>query len=97
MTSLLNFAARPGFTHPDAACRGTDPNLWFPPRTGTVDVAKAKTICAGCPARSPCLEYALEHREKQGVWGGLSEKQRRLLRARRHRTRTLIQQIAEES
>ncbi len=61
----------------EAACRGGDPavmSLFFP-NVGQ-SAQKAKTICAGCPALTPCHTYALEHPELAGVWGGLTETER---------------------
>lgn len=69
-----------------AACRGTDPELWFPSERGssTTLVRDAKAICAECPARKACLEAALDRRERFGVWGGCSvEERRQLLKAGR--------------
>lgn len=63
-------------------CVGLDPNIFYPPDQVGSDAAK--TICAGCPVRAVCLEYALETREKYGVWGGCSERERRrIAKARR--------------
>jgi WhiB family redox-sensing transcriptional regulator len=65
-----------------AMCRGIDPEVFHPQSDEEADEAKA--ICAACPVREPCLEYALLAREKLGVWGGLSERERRrVLRQRR--------------
>ncbi len=58
-----------------AACRGCNPNLWFPGRGE--DVGPAKTICARCPVRAACLEHSVTRRESTGVWGGLSSRSRR--------------------
>jgi WhiB family redox-sensing transcriptional regulator len=58
-------------------CAQTDPEVFFPEKGGSVREAKA--VCAGCPVRTPCLEYALAHDERFGVWGGLSERERRRL------------------
>jgi WhiB family redox-sensing transcriptional regulator len=74
-----------------AACAGVDPDLFFPDRGASlagdvdehVDVADARRVCAGCPVRVECLEYALEAGEKFGVWGGTSEKERRAMRRQR--------------
>jgi WhiB family redox-sensing transcriptional regulator len=63
---------------PQAACRGKDPNLWFPEQ-GT-PAGEAKTICHTCPAQEECLDYALAHPWLQGIWGGLNAKERRRLR-----------------
>ncbi len=69
--------------HEHAACRGVDPELFFPPRGGEWD--EARHVCERCPVRRECLEYALETGEKFGIWGGTSERQRRGLRVRRLR------------
>lgn len=60
-----------------AACRGVRPELWFP--TGREDPTEAKAVCARCPVRDECLEYALRFNVKHGVWGGLTEPERRRL------------------
>ena len=60
-------------------CGQTDPELFFPEKGGSVRAAKA--VCAGCPVRAECLEYALAHDERYGVWGGTSERERRRLKA----------------
>lgn len=62
-----------------ALCAQTDPELFFPERPG-VSPRLAKQICAGCPVRVECLEYALRNGERFGVWGGLSPKERARLR-----------------
>ena len=64
--------------HADAACNGVDPDLFFPARG--VDVTSAVRVCNECPVRAECLAYALAAGEKHGVWGGLSERQRRRIR-----------------
>lgn len=64
-----------------AACRGLNPSVFYPGRQG--DNKVAKTICAGCPVQPECLETALLVGEKFGVWGGLSERERRRLRRAR--------------
>jgi WhiB family redox-sensing transcriptional regulator len=66
-----------------AACRGTDPDLFFPDRGESAD--PARQICARCPARQPCLAYALDTGITHGIWGGLTERERRVLRAPRQR------------
>jgi WhiB family redox-sensing transcriptional regulator len=69
----------------DAACRGEDSSLFFAPnyfeRREEKDdrEARAKSICARCPVRSTCLDYALRTRETHGIWGGLNELERRQL------------------
>jgi WhiB family redox-sensing transcriptional regulator len=65
-----------------ARCRSADPEVFFP--TDGVGVEFARAICAKCPVRRACLEFALDHRIGHGVWGGTSERERvRILRARR--------------
>jgi WhiB family transcriptional regulator, redox-sensing transcriptional regulator len=65
-----------------ARCRGVDPEIFHP--SDEDDGVEAKAICAVCPVREPCLEYALTAREKDGVWGGLTARERRrVLRQRR--------------
>ena len=67
-----------------AACRGIDVELFYPVTEDEADALPAKEICAGCPVRQPCLEHALAHREREGVWGGCTERERRrILRQRR--------------
>jgi WhiB family transcriptional regulator, redox-sensing transcriptional regulator len=65
-----------------AACTGVDPDLFFPERGAST--REAKEVCRGCVVREDCLEYALTNREKFGIWGGLSERERRRLRRQRH-------------
>lgn len=66
------------------ACVGvTNERIFFPQRGDKV--SPAKKICATCTVRVECLEYALDHHEKFGIWGGLSERQRRKLRRERNR------------
>lgn len=67
----------------DAACRDTDPDLFFPVGTTglAVDqIASAKAVCTTCPVRRECLEFALFTNQDSGVWGGTSEDERRKLR-----------------
>lgn len=65
-----------------AACRGVDPDTFYP--VSDEDAEQAKAICAVCPVRQPCLEHALDVRERDGVWGGATERERRrMLRQRR--------------
>ena len=65
-----------------AACRGIDPDVFYP--VSDEDAEEAKGICSGCPVRQACLEHALVHREREGVWGGATERERRrILRQRR--------------
>ena len=66
-----------------AICRDTDPDVFFPVGTtgfALVQIDKAKGICDECPVKVPCLEYALETNQDSGIWGGLSEDERRAIR-----------------
>jgi WhiB family redox-sensing transcriptional regulator len=58
-----------------ALCAQTDPEAFFPEKGGST--RDAKKVCVGCDVRGECLEYALEHDERFGIWGGLSERERR--------------------
>ena len=64
-----------------ANCLGVDPDLFFPERGAST--REAKSVCRGCDVRLECLEYALGHGEKFGIWGGLSERERRRVRRER--------------
>jgi len=69
-----------------AACRDTDPDLFFPVgSTGLAleQIESAKVVCQACDAKSDCLEFALATNQDSGIWGGTSEDERRLLRRRR--------------
>lgn len=61
-----------------ALCAQTDPEAFFPEKGGST--REAKRICLGCEVRDDCLEYALAHDERFGIWGGLSERERRRLK-----------------
>ena len=65
-----------------AACRGVDPDVFYP--STDEEAEEAKSICRVCPVREACLEYALANRERDGVWGGATERERRrIVRQRR--------------
>ncbi len=67
-----------------AACRGLDAEIFYPGTDDEADAAEAKAICALCPVRQACLEHALASREREGVWGGTTERERRrIVRQRR--------------
>jgi WhiB family redox-sensing transcriptional regulator len=71
-----------------ARCIGQDPELFFP--VGTTPSAlhqtdTAKAVCRGCPVRADCLEWALQTCQDAGVWGGLDEEERRVIRRARRR------------
>ena len=61
-----------------ALCAQTDPEAFFPEKGGST--REAKRICQGCEVRDACLDYALAHDERFGIWGGLSERERRRLK-----------------
>ena len=66
-------------------CRGVDPNLFFTTRGESTEDAKA--VCATCPVTTQCLQYALGNVEMFGIWGGLTEQERRPLRRQRNADR----------
>lgn len=66
------------------ACRGLDPGIFYPESDDDADQAKA--VCAECGVRVACLEHALASREKVGVWGGATERERRKIVRQRRRS-----------
>jgi WhiB family redox-sensing transcriptional regulator len=70
---VLDLEERPWAAY--ASCRSADPNLFFSPREE--DVTSAITICHGCPVSRECLAWALESRVRYGIWGGMTERDRR--------------------
>ena len=66
------------------ACRGLDPGMFYPDEED--DSQAAKSVCDQCDVRVACLEHALASREKQGVWGGATERERRRIIRQRRRT-----------
>jgi WhiB family redox-sensing transcriptional regulator len=67
-----------------ARCLGADPRLFYP--VSDEDAEPAIEICMLCPVREACLEHALVAREREGVWGGLTERERRRVERRRRRS-----------
>jgi len=63
-----------------ALCAQTDPEAFFPEKGGST--REAKRVCLSCEVRSECLEYALANDERFGIWGGLSERERRRVKKR---------------
>jgi len=63
-----------------ALCAQTDPEAFFPEKGGST--REAKRVCLTCDVRGECLEYALSNDERFGIWGGLSERERRKLKKR---------------
>jgi WhiB family redox-sensing transcriptional regulator len=81
VTSGVTSAA---YWYEDAACRDGDPDELF---AANARQNRAKTVCTGCPVRTECLAEALDNRVEWGVWGGMTERERRaLLRRRPHVT-----------
>ena len=70
----------------DALCRQVDSGELFHPEKGG-SVREAKEICHRCPLEAECLQFALEHEERFGVWGGASETERRQMLGRPRRGR----------
>lgn len=62
----------------EALCAQTDPEAFFPEKGGST--REAKRVCLNCTVRAECLAYALAHDERFGIWGGLSERERRKLK-----------------
>lgn len=81
-TTLQELLSRPAWMA-RAACRGEPLELFFPERGQST--APAKAICARCPVREECLEHALDGHDIHGIFGGLSERQRRQIRSKRLR------------
>ncbi|MBA3288119.1 MAG: WhiB family transcriptional regulator [Acidimicrobiia bacterium] len=84
-SSLTLGAADYGWRH-HALCRDTDPELFFPiGTTGTAltQIEQARDVCRECTVRGECLDFALATNQDSGIWGGLSEEERRVIR--RHR------------
>ncbi|MFC6081611.1 WhiB family transcriptional regulator [Sphaerisporangium aureirubrum] len=76
-----------------AACRDVDPELFFPiGNTGPalMQIEEAKQVCRSCPVVESCLKWAIESGQDAGVWGGLSEDERRALKRRTARTRARL-------
>lgn len=83
-SAALDLSGPPPTWADRAACTGTDPELFFPAdgergHARTHREAQAKAVCARCDVRAECLTYAVETKQRDGVWGGLNEDQRRPL------------------
>jgi WhiB family transcriptional regulator, redox-sensing transcriptional regulator len=77
-----------------AACLSADPDLFFPiSTTGPAEkqITRAKRICAGCPVRLECLQFAMTHDQVYGIWGGTTQEDRRRDRRRRRRAAVAAQ------
>jgi WhiB family redox-sensing transcriptional regulator len=77
LTAPARFAAR---WRELAACRGADLKVFFPGRGESA--GPARRVCAACPVRQQCLDYAITNRISHGIWGGLTERERRALQSR---------------
>jgi len=77
----VNFEPIPAPWTDQALCAQTDPEAFFPEKGGSS--REAKRVCRACPVRAECLEYALAFDERFGIWGGLSERERRRLKRQR--------------
>ncbi len=81
-TQLLEVLGNQELAWQDLAnCRGANPDLFFPERGASTRTAKG--ICGECSVQSECLEFAIVSSEKFGIWGGLSERERRKIRRER--------------
>jgi len=67
-----------------AACKGLDPEIFYP--ASDEEAAAAKSVCSQCSVMTTCLDYALGSRERDGVWGGATEKERRRIIRQRRRS-----------
>lgn len=67
-----------------AACRGVDPDIFYP--VSEEEAEEARAICGSCAVKELCLEWALAHRERDGVWGGATERERRRIIRQRRRS-----------
>jgi WhiB family transcriptional regulator, redox-sensing transcriptional regulator len=81
MDQLLKMLTEDRSWQSRANCMGVDPDLFFPERGASTK--EAKEVCRGCVVKSECLEFALRNSEKFGIWGGMSERERRRVRRAR--------------
>jgi WhiB family transcriptional regulator, redox-sensing transcriptional regulator len=79
-TTTTVFRVEPQPWYERAACRGRDADCFFPEKGGSTRAAKR--ICQTCVVQVECLEYALANDERFGIWGGMSERERRRLKKR---------------
>jgi WhiB family transcriptional regulator, redox-sensing transcriptional regulator len=80
-----------------AACLDEDPELFFPVGTtgpAVGQLARAKAVCGACGVRGQCLDWALSTAQDAGVWGGLSEDERRAIRRARRREERAAREAA---
>ena len=86
LASSLALAAAEETWRDHALCRDTDPELFFPVGTtghALTSIEHAKRVCSECRVTSACLDFALETNQDSGIWGGLSEEERRAIRRKR--------------
>ncbi len=69
-----------------SACTGIDSDIFYPASEDEADAQEAKAICAVCPVQPACLEHALSLREREGIWGGTTERERRRILRQRRKT-----------
>lgn len=77
--NLAEMLQRPAWMA-EANCRGMDPEMFYVERGDSAGLKAARAVCRACDVQAECLAYAVNNGEKFGVWGGLSEKQRRTIR-----------------
>ena len=80
---MRQLAGQRGDWQSQGACLHADPDVFFPVSdagASATQIRTARAICAGCPVRSRCIDYAIEHREIQGIWGGTTDDERKKLR-----------------
>lgn len=80
-----------------AACKKVDPELFFPVGNvksgpGLEQVDRAKAVCRGCTVQGECLIYAIEHNQDSGIWGGLTEDERREIKRRANREQRAVRE-----
>jgi WhiB family redox-sensing transcriptional regulator len=86
LASSLALAAAEDEWRDSALCRDTDPDLFFPVGTtgqALVSIEHAKRVCSQCSVTQACLDFALDTNQDSGIWGGLSEEERRAIRRQR--------------
>jgi WhiB family redox-sensing transcriptional regulator len=71
-----------------AVCAQTDPEPFFPEKGANGNqIAQAKDVCASCPVQALCLDWAIDHHERYGIWGGMTDLERRREAKRRNQRR----------
>lgn len=76
-----------------AACRDMDTAIFFPETDE--DAGAAKAVCASCPVQQACLDFAMKNRQEEGVWGGMTQTERRRLRRRRQEAARAARRAAQ--